>query len=163
MLEAGGITVADRLEAAIVRLLSGTGGQADDEIHLGLNDQPLPGPAFGRQDFDLAGAAVDIDMHEDVEGDGNVIAFDAVRLERTAQIAVAAVMRVSVAINNAERVAATGGEQEIVTSDIVFHDVEHDVAAVGIKWMPGGEKQRLIIIKGTAGREIFLCIMQIVA
>jgi hypothetical protein len=50
-----------------------------------------------------------------------------------------------------------------VSSYGIFHDLEHDVTAIGVKGVSFGEKDRFGIINCSAGGKILICIPEIEA
>jgi hypothetical protein len=72
----------DRLEGVIVRLQGRTRRQGHDQIHLGFEQDMVASLAFGRIDAQLSGLAIDLDIHEDVESDRDLVGLNAVGLKR---------------------------------------------------------------------------------
>jgi hypothetical protein len=50
-----------------------------------------------------------------------------------------------------------------MAADGIFNEFKHDIAAVGIKRMARGEQYGLRIIYCAAGRQVFSCVMKIIA
>ena len=70
--------------------------------------------------------------------------------QRRAEIAEATPVRFFMAVYDAEGVRAAGSEQKVMSSHGVFNQVEHDIAAIGIEGMTGGQKDRFRIVDGPA-------------
>ncbi len=76
-------------------------------------------------------------MHEDVEGDRNTIVRDAVGRHGALEIALAAMMRRLVLVDDAEHLLRARRQGEVVPADVVAHDGQHRVGAVGVESVAG--------------------------
>jgi hypothetical protein len=102
-------------------------------------------------------------MHENIERDGNGIRANVKIFQGFTKVAKTTLVRVLVPINNAKGVSTARRKQEIVASDSVFYDLEHDIAAVGIERVTGSEKDSFGIVYSSTGGKIFRLVMQVVA
>lgn len=64
-------------------------------------------------------------------------------------------MRMGVAVNDPEGVAAAGCQQKIMSANRVFHYFKHNIAAVGVKGMSLCEEDRPGVVDGAARRKAF--------
>jgi len=146
--------VTDRLEAVIIRHLGGAGRQADDQIHLGPEQNRIAGFRTWRQNRQRA-IGIDLDVHENVERGRNGIGRDAERRETRGEIGEAARMRLRVLVNDLERFRTARREHKIVTTYVILDDREHRPAAVRVEDVAFGQVNPIRVINGAARRKPF--------
>ena len=121
----------------------------------------VPRPAERWQHLQLAGRAVDGDVHETVERHRNPVGHHAIGLQRRRQIAEAASVTRQVGVEMIECVDRTRRQQEVVHPDRVFNDLQHYPRTVGIELVPFGQPDRLGIIERAAGRDHLVQIIRV--
>lgn len=149
------------LEAASIRLQRRTSSQRHRQVHLRLKRDIVACLAGRRLDAQLAGRAVDRHVHEAVECNGNTVGHDAMRRERSSQIAEAALVRFLVAVDDAESVSTAGCEEEVVAAAGVGDDTQKDVTAVGVERVAGREVDAAGVIERAAGGEGFVEVVRV--
>jgi len=152
--------VTDRFESVIVRHLSGAGRQADDQIHLGPQQNRVAGLRAWRQNLERA-VRIDLNIHENIKGGRNGIGRDAEWRQARSQIREAARMRRIVFVNDLEGLGTARCQQEIVPAYIIGGDREHRPAAVRIEHVAFGEVNPVRIIDGAAGGKPFAFVGEI--
>jgi len=153
--------VFDRFKAVIVRLFGGAGGQTDNQIHLRNEIHVIPRLAPGGLDRDFAGFAVHVDVHEYVESDRYLVGCDAKRRERFGQVAVAAAVRMFVAVEDMEGVGGTGCQQKVMASCTILADPEHRPAAVGIQEVAGCQEEPGRVVERAPRGQVLLRVVEV--
>src|SRR5262245_5665686 len=101
-------------------------------------------------------------MHEDVEGNGNTVGRYAVGRDGPLEIALAAMVFVLGPVELDEHLARTWRKREVVAADIILHDGEHRVRAVGIENVVRGEEDAAGIVDRAAGGDVLVRVVRIV-
>ncbi len=117
-------------ERPIVRLKCGTGRQSYNQVHVRPKRDGIPCPAQWRVDRQTACFAINCDVHKAIERHRYHIFRYAEWCQCVRQIAEATMMRISIAINDAEGVLATRRQQKVMATDIVRDNFQHDIAAI---------------------------------
>jgi hypothetical protein len=112
-----------------------TGSETYDKIHSGREFDEVTGFALRRFDSKFAGWFND-NVHEAIEGDWNLVRGYAKWCESLFQISEAAVMRILIIIDDLERLARAGRQQEIMPANCIFADAKHDIASVRVNRVP---------------------------
>lgn len=119
--------------------------------------------AFRWKYIDPPGVAINCNVHEDVEANGNVVACDPESRQCIFKIAMTAAMWMLMSIDDPERIDAARCQQEVVASHRVFDHTEHDVTSIGIEVVSLGQEDRVGVVDRSSRRKILAGIFEVVA
>lgn len=119
----------DWLKTAVITVLGGTGGQTDDEIHLGDKDHIVTGFTGRRINPQLA-IGSKIDIHKDIKGGGDIIWLYTKTIQMGGEIFKTAGMGIMIVVHDLKGLRTARGQQEIVSAVTVFEYFHHLTAPV---------------------------------
>ena len=145
-----------RLKASTVRLQCRTRRQCHRQVHIRFESNVVTRFALRRIHAQLARCSINRHVHETVESNRYAIGRYAVRSQRSGQVAETAMVGLSVSVDDAESVPATGGQEEVVSAHRVLDDAQHHVAAVRVQRVACGEVDAAGVVEGASGGNDFV-------
>lgn len=150
--------VADGLETTIIGKRCRTGRQTNDQVHFRLESNGVARLAERGLYREFPALAIDRHIHEAVEGAGDIISHNTVRLKCGGQITEAPPMGLLIPIDNSKRIFAAWSEKEVVSSDRVLHDGQHWPRSIRPQFMTFRQINSVGIIEGPAVADNLLSI-----
>jgi hypothetical protein len=138
--------VADRLKAVVIGHFRRASRHSNNEIHLRLHNDVVPGFAFWWQNGKRARLTIHGNVHKNIEADWYLIGCNTVITQRLREIAETTAVRILMAVDYPEGITAAWCEQKIMLSYGILKYSQHDVAAIRVQGMSFGEEDRLCIV-----------------
>lgn len=151
--------ILNRLEPSSVRLQCRACRKRNDQVH--FSDEINMISRFGdwRLNGEPSGFPNNRHIHEAVESARNAVLLDTVLCERVSQVTETSWSRVLVLVDDAEHLLGARREEKIVGARRVFHDTEHDVAAVAVEPVASGEVDLVRVVEAAAVGDDFALVM----
>ena len=84
-----------------------------------------------------------------------MVGSNAKPLQLAREVLKAARMRTLMLVDQRERLGAARRVEEIVATDRIADDPQHHPASIRVQRVPGGEKDRVVVVDAAAGRQPF--------